>query len=176
LADTVVYRWTRTVLQFQGGAECVSAVSDKNITYIPPLNSYTFELGPNEAGFPLFVHLINQDTIPCCALIHLSIHLEGDTTNAMTAAYIFGECSTSTTEPNPPTTMIQPNPVSQSFSIPGKKAGTIVQLFDLNGRLIQRWKPGVETYQVPLLEQGRYFLVLLDKYGAPYRALILLKN
>lgn len=174
--DTTIYRWTRTVVALQGGASCLSSVLDKYISWAPSVSSRTFVLGPNETNFPLFVELHNGDSVPCCALIHLKIHPEGDTSNTVTAAYVFGNCVSSAIELATPALQIKPNPVSSSFSISGKTVGTSVQLFHLDGRLLQTWDSGMDTYTVSQLVAGTYVLVLLDEKGRAYRALTLIKQ
>ncbi|TNE58069.1 MAG: T9SS type A sorting domain-containing protein [Bacteroidetes bacterium] len=176
LNTTAEYRWTRTVLQLQGGPDCLTAVADKNITYIPSFSTYTFELGPEEENFPLGVNLINLDTTLCCALVHLAVHPEGDTTNTVTIAYVFGDCLTQTEEPDNAATLIFPNPARDRFvfSRPVKASG--LQLFSPDGQLVRSWKTCTGSFDIPDLPAGHYFLVLLDHDGIPFHALKLVKQ
>jgi len=163
------YEWTRNEIAITDGWQ--SAVCDKNLCYIPTVNTQEFTMGPLEAGATLDVHVYPNGTSEGSALIEVVITDAANANNTTVGYYAFDSSITGTQNPSQALFKVYPNPSSGLFTIEGDADIEFVYLYNASGQLLKGFRYGslsVEWYDIAELPQGTYTLQLI---GADYRIL-----
>jgi len=156
------FKWVRNVIDITPGWS--SAICDKNLCYVPSVETAELELGPGASSI-IDLHLYTNSIYEGYAFIEVKIEDLANTANNAYMYFIYDSAITSVNEQYSMQFDIYPNPGKGLFYIEDvNQAVSAVTIFDMNGKqLLQlpfEQKKWIELFH---LESGNYFMQLIGR-------------
>lgn len=157
-------RWTRTEV-FLSDPSLQTQVCDNIACYLPSVSSKTFPLDGNET-ISIIVHMLNPNSLPAQAIVHLKFSNENVPTDTLTAVYLF-DATVSANEPvGNAGIKVFPNPTSDYFQLQDANEVTEVRMYSLDGRLVmQRNATPDQRYTLNNFTPAAYVVALVNAQG-----------
>ena len=163
--EQLTFTWERNIVSITDGWQ--TAVCDVNQCWLPSVGDRNFGLLGNSEG-TLDVHVYPGGNTEGSALIEVNVFQTDDTTNAVTAVYIFdSSITTNTNEPQRLDFKVFPNPTTGLFSIEGTDGrAEVLEVYSTTGRLLTRYHVQENNwYDLANLGGGNYLIRLTDRDG-----------
>jgi len=153
------FRWIRKVIDIAPGWS--SAICDKNLCYVPSIDTAEVELGPGASSI-IDLHLYTNSIYEGYAFIEVKIE---DITNTDNNAYMYFIYDSSITPVNEQDIVkfdIYPNPSTGLFYIEdANQPISGIAIFDMNGKqLLQKSIATNNPIELSYLKSGNYFIQL----------------
>jgi subtilase family serine protease len=169
--NTITIKWERTVISIDPDT-LLTQVCDLNACYTPPVNTRTFQLGPQASG-NMSVYLLNNSGQAAHAIVHMKYINLADVSNPKTGVYIFNADLVDAQEPVPAANVrLFPNPVIESFSLDQAEDVARLRVFALDGRKVATFDATTDnTYSLAGQPAGTYVVALESKSGKIFQAI-----
>ena len=155
------YVWTRTIIEITEGWE--TAVCDKNLCYIPTVETEMFTLGAGEEDI-LDVHVYPYGTAGQ-AQVELVLTKAGTTEELAKGIYLFNmDSTTGTLETQRTDLLLYPNPATESFQIRSTINVARLEVYNAIGKRVDSftYQDG-RSYGISNYPRGFYFVKVLNR-------------
>lgn len=153
------YVWTRTIVEITEGWE--TAVCDKNLCYIPSVETEMFTLGAGEEDI-LDVH-IYPSGIEGQARVELSLVKESSGEELAKGIYLFNMDATGTLDVERTDLLLYPNPTMESFQLRSTTDIARLEVYNAIGKKIKDFSyyRGA-SYSIADYPRGFYFVKVIS--------------
>lgn len=156
------FRWIKNVVDITPG--WLSTVCDKNLCYVPSVDTAELELGPGASSI-IDLHLYTNSIYEGYAFIEVKIEDLTDTNNSAYMYFIYDSAITPVNEPYSMQFDIYPNPSKGLFYIEDSNQPiSSVAIFDMNGKQLLQLPFGQKKWiELFHLESGNYLMQLSNR-------------
>ena len=170
--DTITVKWTRKIESITQGWS--SAVCDKNLCYIPTVDTMKVVLAPGESS-NMDIH-IYPNNITGSAKISLKIERVGVPTVSVTGSYLFNQSTPYKTESNGEIQLF-PNPSSDYFMVSSPLVFGKIEVYNITGQRAKTYYAYKnKRYYIDDLPSGIYMVRLLNLQEQIVKTVILKKR
>jgi hypothetical protein len=157
-------RWTRTEV-FLSDPSLETQICDNIACYLPSVSTRTFPLAGNET-ISIIVHMLNPNSLPAQAIVHLKFSNENVPTDTLTAVYLFDATVSANDPVGNASIKVFPNPTTDYFQLQGADEVTEVRMYSLDGRLVmQRNATPDQRYRLNNFTPAAFVVALVNAQG-----------
>lgn len=165
--------WERTEISLP--EEWQSLICDLNICYMPHVSTQSFTIMPDETS-PMDVH-IRPNGVEGTALIKLEAWLTESPDMHVDSAFYFFDQALAVPERLEGALKIFPNPVDEKFFVEGGEKVVLLEIHDINGRLVKSVQGDLTSgVSIADFQSGHYIVRMYDDQKRRISGNILVKR